>query len=256
MKNENGNKNGRAGRHACNVFDKVELFDVKEVLEKGGRVTMLIRHAERPPLDPGDPTFGASLPLTERGWRMARQFGAMLANTVRPESVAFYASGTFRTLQTACGMAMGLDAVETAGPISKKIRISEFLGSDSPFFGSLEERMALIAEGRYLERLNGYFREGKMRGYRPFRMASGEMEARLKALHRSGDNLVVAVTHDINVAAFLAGRGVVASFTEETWPCYQGAAVIIEAADGRKEYGSFRWNEDMEGIDLLDARFR
>ena len=45
------------------------------------------------------------------------------------------------------------------------------------------------------------------------------------------------------------------SFTEETWPCYQDAAVIIEAADGRKENGSFRWNEDMEGIDLLDARF-
>jgi ABC-type nitrate/sulfonate/bicarbonate transport system ATPase subunit len=86
-------------------------------------------------------------------------------------------------------------------------------------------------------------------------MATGEMEARLKALHRSGDNLVVAVTHDINVAAFLAGRGVVASFTEETWPYYQDAAVIIEASDGRKEYGSFRWNENMEGIDLLDARF-
>ena len=255
MKNENGNINGRAGRHACNVREKVELFDIKEALEKGGQVTMLIRHAERPPLDPSDPTFGASLSLTERGWRMARQFGAMLANTVQPESVAFHASGTFRTLQTACGMAMGLDAVKTAEPISKKIRISEFLGSDSPFFGSLEERMALIAEGRYLERLNGYFREGKMRGYRPFRMATGEMEARLKALHRSGDNLVVAVTHDINVAAFLAGRGVVASFTEETWPYYQDAAVIIEAVDGRREYGSFRWNEDMEGIDLLDARF-
>ena len=247
MKNENDNKNVPAGRHTCNVRGKIGLSDIRDALEKGGQVTMLIRHAERPPLDPSDPTFGASLSLTERGWRMARQFGAMLANTVQPESVAFHASGTFRTLQTACGMAMGLDAVETEKPISKKIRISEFLGSDSPFFGSLEERMELIAEGRYLERLNGYFREGKMRGYRPFRMASGEMEARLKALHRSGDNLVVAVTHDINVAAFLAGRGVVASFTEETWPCYQDAAVIIEASDGRKEYGSFRWNRDVEG---------
>jgi ABC-type nitrate/sulfonate/bicarbonate transport system ATPase subunit len=86
-------------------------------------------------------------------------------------------------------------------------------------------------------------------------MATAEMMAHLSALHRSGDNLVVAVTHDINVAAFLAGSGVVTSFTEETWPCYQDAAVIIEAADGRKEYGSFRWNEDMESIDLLDARF-
>lgn len=247
MKNENDNKNVPAGRHTCNVRGKIGLSDIRDALEKGGQVTILIRHAERPPLDPSDPTFGASLSLTERGWRMARKFGAMLANTVRPKSVAFYASETFRTLQTACGMAMGLDAVETAQPISKKIRISEFLGSDSPFFGSLEERMALIAEGRYLERLNGYFREGKMRGYRPFRMATGEMEARLRALHRSGDNLVVAVTHDINVAAFLAGRGVVASFTEETWPYYQDAAVIIEAADGKMQYASLRWDRDVEG---------
>ena len=256
MKNENGNINGRAGRHVCNVRGKIGLSDIRDALEKGGQVTILIRHAERPPLDPSDPTFGASLSLTERGWGMARKFGAMLAtNTVRPKSVAFYASETFRTLQTACGMAMGLDAVETAEPISKKIRISELLGSDSPFFGSLEERMELIAEGRYLERLNGYFRDGTMRGYSPFREATDVMEVYLKALHCSGDNLVVAVTHDINVAAFLAGRGVVASFTEETWPYYQDAAVIIEAADGSREYGSFRWNEDMEGIDLLDARF-
>ena len=246
MKNENGNINGRAGRHVCNVREKVELFDIKEALEKGGQVTILIRHAERPPLDPSDPTFGASLSLTERGWRMARKFGAMLANTVRPRSVAFYASETFRTLQTACGMAMGLDAVKTAEPVSKKIRISEFLGSDSPFFGSLEERMALIAEGRYLERLNGYFRDGKMRGYSPFREATDVMEVYLKALHCSGDNLVVAVTHDINVAAFLAGRGVVTSFTEETWPYYQDAAVIIEAADGKRQYASLCWDRNVE----------
>ena len=147
MKNENGYKNGRAGRHTCNIRGKVELFDIKEALEKGGQVTMLIRHAERPPLDPSDPTFGASLSLTERGWRMARKFGAMLANTVQPESVAFHASGTFRTLQTACGMAMGLDVVETAGPISKKIRISEFLGSDSPFLTRLKSAWSLSLKG-------------------------------------------------------------------------------------------------------------
>ena len=63
---------------------------------------------KRPPLDLGDITFGASLSLTENGWRLPQNFGLMLANNLLPKSVAFYASETFRTLQTACAMAMGL----------------------------------------------------------------------------------------------------------------------------------------------------
>ncbi len=229
--------------------------DVKAALDEGGKVTILVRHAERPPLEEGDATFGASLALTERGWRMARQFGALLANTVNPKTVAFYASGTFRTVQTACGMAMGLDAAKPENSIERKIGLAEFLGSDSPFFGACDERMALSAEGHYHDRMNEYFRSGTMRGYRPLGAAAGAMETRLHALHRSGGNLVVAVTHDINVAAFLAGRGVVASFTEGTWPDYQDAAVVVERPDGNREYGFIRWHKDMEGIDLMDMRY-
>ena len=246
---------GEAGRRSRKVRGEMDLCDVKTAIDKGCKVTILIRHAERPPLEEGDATFGASLALTERGWRMARQFGALLANTVRPKSVSFCASGTFRTVQTACGMAMGLDAAKPENLIERKIALAEFLGNDSPFFGACKERMALIAEGRYHERLNEYFCSGKMRGYRPLGRATGELDARLYALHRSGGNLVVAVTHDINVAAFLAGRGVVTSFTEEAWPDYLDAAVVIAGPGRGREYGSMRWNKDFEGIDLLDMRY-
>ena len=253
MRNERNNE--RVGRYSRKVRGEMDLCDISAALEGGCNVTMLIRHAERPPLEPGDMTFGASLALTERGWRMARQFGAMLANTVHPRSVAFYASGTFRTVQTACGMAMGLDAVKGENSIARKIRLAEFLGSDSPFFGMLEDRMALAAEGRYHEHLNEYFTGGVLPGYRPLGRATGGLEARLHALHRSGENLVVAVTHDINVAAFLAGRGVVSSFTDETWPDYLDSAVVVETLDGNREYGFIRWDKRFEGIDLIDLRY-
>ncbi len=253
MRNERNKE--RAGRYSRKVRGEMLLCDIRDALEDGCNVTMLIRHAERPPLEPGDMTFGASLALTERGWRMARQFGAMLANTAHPRSVAFYASGTFRTVQTACGMAMGLDAVNPENSIVRKIRLAEFLGSDSPFFGMLEDRMALAAEGRYHERLNEYFNGGMLRGYRPLGRATGGMEARLHALHRMGENLVVAVTHDINVAAFLAGRGVVSSFTDATWPDYLDSAVVVETLDGSREYGFIRWDKSLEGIDLIDLRY-
>ena len=209
-------------------IEKMPLVEMKDTLEGGGRVTILVRHAERPPLAPGDKTFGASLPLTEKGWSDAQHFGMTLARELRPKSVAFYASGTFRTLQTACGMAMGLDLAETGTAIERKVRLADFLGSESPFFGSVEERIALAAQGRYHERLNDYFRNGEQQGYRPLKAAADLMERQLDALHDDDWPLVVAVTHDINVAAFLAARGVVPSFTEETWPGYLNAAIIIE----------------------------
>ena len=123
----------------CSRAEKMPLVEMKDTLDNGGRVTLLIRHAERPPLDPGDLTFGASLSLTESGWRWAHNFGLMLANNLLPKSAAFYASETFRTLQTACAMAMGLDLVGTGQSIECKVRLAPFLGSESSFFGSVEK---------------------------------------------------------------------------------------------------------------------
>ena len=228
--------------------EKLPLVEMKDTLDGGGRVTLLIRHAERPPLEPGDKTFGASLALTENGWRWARYFGLMLANNLLPKSVAFYASETFRTLQTACAMAMGLDLVGTGQSIERKVRLDPFLGSESPFFGSVEERMELAAEGNYHERLNDYFRTGTQQGFKPLKPAADLMERHLDGLHDKDWPLVVAVTHDINVAAFLAARGVVESFTDETWPDYLEAAAIIKKADGEAKYIYFRWNQDMGAI--------
>ena len=250
MKKRNVRTNGRAGWYSRRVRGEMNLCEIKGALDEGGKVTILIRHAERPPLEAGDAMFGASLALTERGWRMARQFGALLANTVRPKAVAFYAGGTFRTVQTACGMAMGLDVAKPENSIERKIDLVDFLGSGSPFFGPSAERMAVAAGASGHERMNEYFRRGELRGYRPLGKATGSLEARLHALHRAGGDLVVAVTHDINVTAFLAARGVVESFTDETWPDYLDAAAIIKNVDGRTKYIYFRWNQNMGAINL------
>ena len=147
-------------------------------------------------------------------------------------------------------MAMGLDLVGTGQSIERKVRLADFLGSESPFFGSVEERMALAAQGCYHERLNDYFRNGKQQGYKPLKAAADIMEHQLAALHDDNWPLVVAITHDINVAAFLAAHGVVPFFTEETWPGYLNAAAIIKKANGEVKYIYFRWNQDMGAISL------
>ena len=233
---------------------EMTLRDVRDAIAVGGTVTLLMRHAERPPLAANDPTFGASLSLTPRGWTTARQFGGMLADVVRPKSVSFYASETFRTLQTACAMAIGLEESGEVRAIGKKVGLAGCLGGESPFFGDLADRMALIAEGpeeNHHERMNEYFRSGKMRGYRPLDLAADELESRLERLHGHGERLVVAVSHDINVAAFLAARGVVPSFGAKEWPGYLDGAVVIRMPDGSSEYGMLRWDERFEGVDLL-----
>ena len=152
--------------------------------------------------------------------------------------------------QTRCAMAMGLDLVGTGQSIERKVRLADFLGSASPFFGSAEKRMALAAEGNYHDRLNDYFHSGKQRGFKSLKRAAKRMERRLDGLHEKDWPLVVAVTHDINVAAFLAARGVVDSFSEETWPDYLDAAVMIHHGKGNVKYMYFQWKQDMGALTL------
>ena len=222
------------------VLGAIGLDAVKSSLDEGRRVTFLIRHAERPPLDPSDTSFGETLPITEHGQRTAERFGAMLSGIVSPDLVKFYSSQTFRTIQTACAISKGLGVAPGGAGLGHGVYVDDVLGGDTPFFGALDERMALIAEGRYMERLNEYYRTGTQKGYKPLGPATEAMEHALDRLHQGRSGLVVAVTHDINVASFLAGRGVVAEYDNATWPHYLDAAVLVDDCAGGVVYGVLR----------------
>ena len=219
------------------VVGELTLNKIKDAIGDGMQVALLIRHAERPPLDPSDTTFGARLPITSKGRLDALRLGQALSEFVSDEDVSVFASESFRTIETAYGIIAGIrpDCVEVP-----KARVHRLLGCDTPFFGSLDERMDLIVEGRYLDRLNEYYLSGEQKGYRPLAQATDEMERRLLDLNVEGKALLIAVTHDINVASFLAGRGVVSSFSDETWPPYLDAAVIMDDGYGTREYGWLR----------------
>ena len=245
---------GRVRRFRRDVVRKVggemTLNHIRYALEMGSRVTLLIRHAERPPLDPSDTSFGATLPLTDRGREDARRLGVQIADMIDPAFVRLCASNTFRTIETACGIIDGIQPDGEQGHGAYPVELSESLGSASPFFGSLDERLQLIAEGNYRERLNDYYRCGEQRGYRSLGAATDEMERALDRLSYGRGGLTVAVTHDINVASFLAGRGVVAAYTEEAWPFYLDAAVVIADSEGEREYGVLRADRMFRSIDL------
>ena len=55
---------------------------------------------------------------------------------------------------------------------------------------------------------------------------------------------------DANVAAFLAGRGVVTRFEDYNWPGFMDAAVAFIGPCGRARYGYMRTIENRTRIDL------
>ena len=223
----------------------MDISMLDETIKDGGRAVLLLRHAERPPLDPGDTTFGIDLPITGHGRETAKRYGKMLSGIVGPESLRAYASETLRTRQTADCLWEGF--LRSGADSTGMVTLLPELGGESPFFGSLDERMALIAEGRYLERLNEYFRNGVQLGYKPLEEATAKMEECLCHLLDDGAQLVVAVTHDINVASFLAGRGVGKEFDRRFWPHYLDAAVVVRKADGEMRYGCLRNEPSSDG---------
>jgi broad specificity phosphatase PhoE len=182
------------------------------------------------------------------GIGQARDFGTFLSGRVSPAGVRIFAGNTLRAIQTAETIRGALE--DGSGTRARDIGLVPELGDDSPFFRERDERMALIAGGRYLERLNDYFRTGFQQGYRPLAAATDAMEHVLERLAGRHKEVVVAITHDINVAAFLAGRGVVAAFDEETWPHYGDAAVIIRNDEGKIEYGYYRRDYTPDDDDL------
>ena len=223
----------------------MDISMLEETIKDGGRAVLLLRHAERPPLDPGDTTFGIDLPITGHGRETAKRYGKMLFGIVGPESLRAYASETLRTRQTADCIWEGF--LRSGTDSNGMVTLLPELGGESPFFGSLDERMALIAEGRYLERLNEYFRNGVQLGYKPLEEATAKMEECLCHLLDDGVQLVVAVTHDINVASFLAGRGVEKEFDKQSWPHYLDAVVVARTANGEMRYGFLRYEPSSDG---------
>ena len=223
----------------------LKISMLKEMIKSGGRAVLLLRHAERPPLDPSDTTFGIDLSITGDGRETAKRYGETLSGIVGTQSLRTFASETLRTRQTADCLWDGFLRLGTE-PKGIVTLLPE-LGGESPFFGSLDERMALIAEGRYLDRLNEYFRSGVQLGYKPLAEATAKMEECLCSLWDYGEQLVVAVTHDINIASFLAGRGIVTQFDGESWPHYLDAAIIARTPNGEMRYGYYRHESNHRG---------
>ena len=229
------------------VIGEVGFQDIENAFMKGERVALLLRHAERPPLDKDDPTFGQGIGITAKGRMDAKVFGYALGQfTLGWGERVVSASKMTRCRDTAREIKHELIPWEDSG-----FRLSGILGEESPYFGRVSERMALANRGNYREALNVYFRTGHQQGFQNLAEATDRLEDFMwNDYSRMNPALHVMVTHDINVGCFLAGRKVIAQFDDSTWPHYLDSAVCFLDRYGRARYGFMRYYENKYTFDL------
>lgn len=208
----------------------MEIEEVKDLLRTGHRVLLMTRHSERPHIDHDDPTFGAALPITPHGVEMAVGFGEKFREFA--SDVQFLSSPLRRTRMTADCIARGMGVPDIDIPTD------DFLGNSTPYFADQPAVFELFRDGSFFEKVFSYLETGRQTGFNELHAATDALEA--WALSKFTAKLGVFTTHDLYNGAFLKARGVVSSFTLETWVQYLDSAAIILAPGGARRYALVR----------------
>jgi broad specificity phosphatase PhoE len=211
---------------------------VANLLTQGCRVSLFVRHSERPPIDPGDETFGQALPLTPRGVELARDAGRHLlfppaegripapqgeAPRYSLASVRFAASPMVRCQMTARGIAEGMGLPDA--PVADE----PVLGVGCFYYEDPVRLQAVMRERGYLPFMLEYLRKGTAPYSRPLDVATPLMTEWLKGATTRPLN--VLVSHDIFVASLLTDLKV-RTYTADNWVGFIHGAAIINTPDG------------------------
>lgn len=211
-------------------MNELTIDELKAELCSGARVILMVRHGERPKMDPDDPTFGDTLELTYDGTRTATRLGEMLKEF--SGSVRFYASPLTRTRMTAACIAEGM------GLKNAEIPVDELLGNGTFYYDNPADVLDCFKPANFFPACFEYFKTGRQRGFRELHKATDEFEKWL--MERFDRRLFVVATHDLYIAAFLSARGAVEEFTRENWVRFLDGGAIIVNPDGTRRYALVR----------------
>ena len=216
-----------------NANKELGISDVHQALERGERVLLMTRHAERPHIDPEDPTFGENLPITEAGAVMARGFGEALRTTA---SVQFLASPLRRTRLTAAEIAVGMGLGGTWN--FDTIPTDNLIGNGSYYYADAHKAWEIFRGGEFYRLSFEYCERGEQTGFRPLAVATDMLEKHVLAKFTA--QLGVFTSHDLFIASFLSGRKAFSGWTEATWVRFLDSAAIFIARDGSRRYALIR----------------
>lgn len=198
---------------------------VAELKKPGVRCALQVRHAERPRIDPNDPSFGDALAITEEGVRTSLELGKLLKAFAC--DVSFCSSPLRRTVMTCEMIAEGMGLKNP--PILK----DGCLGNETFYFKDPAEVLDVFKPENFFNACFKYYREGEMRGFHNLFEASERLESWL--LERLDKKLLIATTHDCYIAAFIAAKTRL-EFTRENWTRFLDGGAILIYPDGTKSY--------------------
>ena len=208
---------------------EMTIDEIVGELRRGTRVALMVRHAERPKMDPNDPSFGDALPLTYEGRRTARKLGAWLREFA--DDVQFCASPLRRTRMTAECIAEGM------GVPGIEIPTDELVGNGTFYYDDPAKVLEVFKPANFFPACCEYFEKGEQRGFNNLHAATDDFEKWIAVNMRK--RLFVITTHDLYVAAFLTARKV-GTFSRENWVRFLDAGAILVGPDGSRRYALVR----------------
>lgn len=212
-------------------FNEITLEELKTALREGARCILQLRHAERPKMDPNDPTFGDGLALTPEGCRTARLLGESLAEF--RDDVSFWSSPLRRTCMTAELIAEGMGLKNIEIPTEGR------LGNDSFYYANPMEVLDVFRPPEnFFPACFHYFATGEQRGFRNLYAATADLENWLWEHFHT--RLFIVATHDCYIAAYLAAQHACEGFSRDNWPRFLDGAALIVRPDGSREYALVR----------------
>ncbi len=201
---------------------EIGLGAVRAELAAGNRVLLVIRHAERPPIDNEDTSFGAALPLTPAGEAMSERFGQLLKGAA--DDVQFRSSPLRRTVLTARFIAKGLGIDEPEIPTDAAI------ANNSAYIADEHAVWEEFRDGSFFVKMADYLATGRHRGFVDLEPATKAFEN--YCLSCFTGRLGIFTSHDVYIAAYAKGAGLIAELTTANWPRFMDAVAIIVRPDG------------------------
>lgn len=205
---------------ACNPPIGPEAFCKLATAPTTVRSFLFLRHAERPPIQLDDPTFGQSLSITPAGDEMARALGARLAPLA--SDCIFRTSPLQRTRDTAIALAKGM-GITAAPPIldAPEIGLQGLWITDLPRVHQQYEALGSeVATDHFLK-------SEHLEGYQSVPLGTALTLNWISGLPSTPRHTLL-ITHDIFLAALLNGLGV-GSFHSKRWVGFLQGLALIES---------------------------
>ena len=191
---------------------------------RSGRAVILARHGERPPIDPDDPTFGRTLPLTPVGEALARACGRALRTAGAPADWTFGASSLRRTLLTAEYVAEEIGAPHGAAAVCPEVGIPGLWVEDAAVVHAAQLRLGVRV---YHDR---QMREGRAEGFWTIAQCTRNVLQWLSG-GAVATRLAFFSTHDCHLGCLLNGLGA-AKIDADHWVGFLQGCALFEEPDG------------------------